>query len=78
MKRNKESLWDLGDTINRSNLHILGLPEGRKREKGAENLFKEIMAENVPNLRRDLDIQVHEANRSYQNFNSKHLLQYTK
>lgn len=73
MKRNEESLWDLGDTINRSNLHILGIPEGGKREKGVENLFKEIMCENFPNLRGDLNIQVHEANRSYQNFNSKHL-----
>lgn len=29
------------------------------------------MAENVPNLRKDLDIQVYEANRSAQNFMPK-------
>ena len=29
------------------------------------------MAENIPNLRRDLDIEVHEANRSCQNFNPR-------
>ena len=33
----------------------------RKREKGAENLFKQIMAEIFPNLGRNFDIQVHEA-----------------
>ena len=47
------------------------IPEGGKREKGVESLFKEIVAENFPNLGRDLDIQVFEANRSKQNFNSK-------
>ena len=33
----------------------------RRREKGAENLFKEIIVKNFPNLGRELDIQVHEA-----------------
>ena len=30
--------------------------EGEEREKGAESLFKEIMAENLPNCGRDIDI----------------------
>ena len=38
------------------------IPEGEEREEGAENLFKEIIAENFPNLQRDLDTQVNEAN----------------
>lgn len=52
---------------------IIGVPEGeeRTRMKGAENLFKVTMAENFPNLRRDLDIQVYETNKSAQNFNPK-------
>jgi hypothetical protein len=29
--------------------------------KGTESLFKDIMAENFPNLRSDTDIQIHEA-----------------
>ena len=33
-----------------------------EREKGAESLFKEIIAENFPNLGKKLDIQIHEAN----------------
>ena len=50
-------------TIKRSNLQITGVPE-EKREKGAESLFKEIMAEDFPNLEEDLDIQVHKAHSS--------------
>ena len=34
----------------------MGIPEGDEREKGAENLFKEIIAENFPNLGKELDI----------------------
>lgn len=39
--------------------------------KGIENLFQEIMTENIPNMGKDWVIQVHEANRSPQNVNPK-------
>lgn len=42
-----------------------------------ESLLKEIMTENFSNLERDLDTQVHEANRQSSNFNSKNFLQDT-
>ena len=44
---------------------------GEDKEKEVESLFKEIMAENIPKLGRDLDIQVYEAHRSPKIFNSK-------
>lgn len=50
---------------------ITTLLEYRKRNKGAESLFKEIMAENFQNLRKDTDIQLHEAQRFLISFNSK-------
>ena len=34
-----------------------------ERERGAENLFKEIIAKNFPNMGGDLDIKVYVANR---------------
>ena len=37
--------------------------EGEEREKGIENVFEEIMAENFPNLKKEIDIQVQEAQR---------------
>ena len=45
------------------NLRIIGIPEGEEREKGIENVFEEIMTENLPNLRKETDIQVQEAQR---------------
>lgn len=40
---------------------IMGAPEEEEKEKVAESLFKEVMAENSPNLGREMDIQIHEA-----------------
>lgn len=51
----------------------MGIPEGEKREKGAERLFKGIIAENFPNLRKQLDIQVHKANKTSYYLNTKRL-----
>ena len=38
-------------------------PEGEKSEKGIKNVFEEIMTENLPNLKKETDIQVQEAQR---------------
>ena len=35
-----------------NSIHIIGVP-GEERENGVENLFKEIMAKNFPNLGKD-------------------------
>lgn len=40
-------------------------------EKGVENLLREKLAEKFLNLGRGLDIQIHEAKKSLQNFNPK-------
>ena len=37
------------------------MPEGEKEEQKTENLFKKIMKENFPNLVKEIDIQVQEA-----------------
>lgn len=42
----------------RNKLQTTGAAE-EEREKGVESLFKEITAENFPNVGRDVDIQVH-------------------
>lgn len=52
------------DTINGNSIQIIGAPEGEEREKGADSLFKELMAKNFSVLEWDLDIQVHEVYRS--------------
>lgn len=62
MKKSEDSLQDLQDSIKRTNVHIKGVPGGEKgRDKWKENLFEEMMARNFPNLRKEIDIQIHEA-----------------
>jgi len=42
-------LRELSDPIKHTNIRIIGVPEEEEREKGAENLFEKIIAEN-PNI----------------------------
>ena len=49
---------DPWDNINLTNIHIIGVPEGEKREKEGENMFEDIIAENFPNLGKEREIQV--------------------
>ena len=55
MKRNEDSLIDLWDNIKCTNIHIIGVPEGEEREKGPEKIFEEIIVENFPNMRKEID-----------------------
>ena len=52
------------------NIRIMGIP-AEKTEKGAESLFKEIIAENFLNLGKKLDIQVCKANRTLLYLNAR-------
>ena len=49
----------------------MGFPETDEREKVAESLFKEIEAQNFPNLGKKLDMQISEANRILNYLNTK-------
>ena len=50
MNKHKSNTRDLWENIKWANLCIIGIPEGEEKEKGVENIFEEIMAENVLNL----------------------------
>ena len=39
------------------------MPEGEEKKQETENLFEKIMKENFPNLAKEIDIQVQEAQR---------------
>ena len=41
----------------------IGVPEGEENEQEIRNLFEKIMKENFPNLVKEIDIQVQEAQR---------------
>ena len=65
MKRiiNEDSLRDLWDNIKCTNMGIIGVPEGGKREKVSEKIFEEIIAENFLNMGKEIVNQVLEAQR---------------
>ena len=42
MEKHKSNIRDLWD-IKQANLHIIGIPEGKEKEKGIENIFEGFM-----------------------------------
>ena len=52
IQKNEERLRNLQDISKRSNIRIIGVPEGEEEEQKIENLFEQIMKENFPNLQR--------------------------
>ena len=59
MKINENSLQDLWENIKCTNICIIGFLEGEEREKGPERISEEIIAENFPNMGKEI-IQVQE------------------
>ena len=49
--------------MKRNNIRVIGIPEGEEEEQGIENLFKKVMMENFPNLRREKVTQIQETQR---------------
>ena len=61
--KNEERLRNLPDALKRSNIRIIGVPEGEEEEQKIENLFEQIM-ENFPDLAKEIDLrEVQEAQR---------------
>ena len=58
--KSEEILQELSDSIRKAKIRIMVIPEEGKREKAAESVFKEIIAESFPNLGKELNIQVHD------------------
>ena len=59
--KNEDSVSSLWDNFKHSNIHIIGVPEGEEKEQEMANLFEKIMKENFPNLVKEIDMQVQEA-----------------
>ena len=52
-----KSLRNLWGNLKCSNIQIIGVPEGEKKQQEIENLFERIMKENSPNLAKEIDFQ---------------------
>ena len=60
---------EISDSLKRNNIRIIGVPEEEEREIGVERLCEQIIAENFPNLGKDTDIKIQEAQRTPIRFN---------
>ena len=63
MKRMEDSLGDLWDNIKHTNIQIIGIPEEEEKKKVSEKIFEEIIAENFPDMGKEIVNQVQEAQR---------------
>ena len=61
--KNEGSVSSLWDNFKCSNICIIGVPEGEEKEQEIGNLFEKIMKETFPNLVKEIDMQVQEAQR---------------
>ena len=61
LKRYEDSLRELWDNVKRTNIHIIGVPEGGEKEKETEQIFKETIAKNFPNMGNEPLTQIQEA-----------------
>lgn len=63
----------LGDRIKHTNIYIIVFPPRRRkeRESGPENLLERITAGNFPNLGKERDILVQEAQRAPKKMNPR-------
>jgi len=60
MKRNEDSLRDLWDNIKCINICIVEVSEREEREKRPEKIFEDTLAENFPNMGKEIVNQVEE------------------
>ena len=63
MKRIEDSLRNLWDNIKLTNIWIIGVPEKEEKKKGSEKILEEIIAENFPNMAKEIVNQVQEVQR---------------
>ena len=61
VQKNEQRLRNLWDIFKCFNIWIIGVPEGEEEEWEIKNLFENIMKENFPNLAKEIDMQVQEA-----------------
>ena len=56
---------EISANLKRANLKIIGIEEGIEAEtKGINNLFREVILENYPNIEKEVDTQVQETYRT--------------
>ena len=57
-KQDKDRLRSLWDNFRRTDIHIIGVPEGEEKDQEIENFFEKIVKEDFPNSVKKVDIKV--------------------
>ena len=55
IKRNEDNLRDLQDNIKCYNIRITGVPEEEDKKKDHEKILEEIIVENFPKMRKEIN-----------------------
>ncbi|KAF0873518.1 LORF1 protein, partial [Crocuta crocuta] len=63
IQEHERRVRELSNTIKRKNICIIGIPEEEERGKGVEGVLEKIIAENFPNMGKETDIEIQEAQR---------------
>ena len=71
LKRNEDILRELWGNFKCTNIHIIGMPEGEKREKGPEKIFEDIIAENIHDMGKKSLSQIQEEQQILHKINLK-------
>ena len=61
VQKNKGSVSSPWHNFKHSNIRIIGVPEGEEKEQEIGNLLEKIMKENFPNLVKEINMQIQEA-----------------
>ena len=60
IKRYEDNVRDIWDNVKCPNIWIIGVPEKEDKKKGHEKLLEEIIAENFPQMGKEIVTQVQE------------------
>lgn len=60
---NKERLRDIEDRSRSANIRLIGIPEKENKENSAEDIIREIVEENFPELKKDSSLEIVSAHR---------------
>ena len=63
IKTTEDNRTDLWDNIKCTNIQIIGVPEEEEKKKGCEKFFEKIIAENFPNMEKEIVSQAQEVQR---------------
>jgi hypothetical protein len=64
LKSYERNMQELGDSIKRPNLRLMGIEEEEVQAKEIHNIFNKIITENFPNLKKVFPIQVQQTSRT--------------